>query len=61
MIVQIRFCLQLEKEVFKKRFWQNHKGNYGASFSALKKTPINGSFFFKIHIVYLYKSTFGQA
>ena len=38
LIGQIHFCLQLEKEVLKKRFWQNHKGNYRASFITQKST-----------------------
>ena len=31
LVGQIYFCPQLEKEVLKKCFWQNHKDNYDAS------------------------------
>ena len=37
-IGQIHFCQQLEKEVFKKCFWQNHRDTYGASFNTPKST-----------------------
>ena len=34
----IHFRLQLENEILKKYFRQNHKGNYGASFNTQKST-----------------------
>ena len=38
LIGQIHFCLQLKKDFLKKRFWENHKGNYGESFNTQKST-----------------------
>ena len=38
LIGQINFSLQPEKEVLKKCFWQNHEGNYGASFNNQEST-----------------------
>ena len=57
---QIHFCLQLEKEVLKRCFWQNHKGNYGASFNTKKSTYWWMNFFSKSIFLIYFRALLGK-